>query len=185
MGAARVGGVSTTEYAIEVDPPDASLLAPAASRQVVGRGLPATVWVDGSGHVRHFHATVPFGKGTATVDEKLSDFGAPVQVALPPPASVWDSRLDAVEADIRSAIPSIESYYADNNGGGKYDPDKSASGYEGMTTTYLKQNYDLELNPRLKIARATKTTYCVEETRNGVTAKLSRPAGFSASARPS
>jgi hypothetical protein len=175
IGTARVGGVPTTEYAIEVGLPDAALLAPAASRQVVGRGLPATVWLDGSGHVRHFHATVPFGKGTAVVDESLSDFGTPVQVALPPAASVWDSRLDAVEVDIRSAIAAIESYRADNDSGGKYDPDKSASGYEGMTAAYLRSNYDLDINPHLKVVRATKTTYCVEETRNGVTAKKDGP----------
>ena len=52
----------------------------------------------------------------------------------------------AASADVRSAIPSVESYAADNVPNGQNDPDKATSttdsGYSGMTWTLLQTTYD-------------------------------------------
>jgi len=175
LGTATIGGVAATEYAIVVHQPEAALLAPAAPASVLAHGLPAKLWLDPAGHPLRFTATVPFGKATAAIDETLSGFGEHVYLKLPPASAVWDPRVDKVTADVRSAIPSIESYRADNDSGGRYDPSKTETGYEGMTVAYLRKTYDLSLRPQLRIVRATRTSYCVEETRDGITVMKNGP----------
>lgn len=56
----------------------------------------------------------------------------------------------ASKANVRSILPSIESYYADNNS------------YSGMTLTALRTNYDQALDLSKYTLTATSTTYCVQ-----------------------
>lgn len=61
----------------------------------------------------------------------------------------------AAAADVRAAIPSIESYAADNAPGSANDPDSATStsdtGYQGMTWTELQTNYDSGLSTTVYI----------------------------------
>ena len=70
----------------------------------------------------------------------------------------------ANQANVRAAIPSIETYAADNNGSGT-DIDTSAltSGYAGMTTTLLR-TIDAGLSPNIDIDSVAPTSshYCIE-----------------------
>ena len=57
----------------------------------------------------------------------------------------------ANKANVRSIIPSIESYYADNNT------------YSGMTLAALQTTYDQALNlSQYTLNGVTDTTYCVQ-----------------------
>jgi prepilin-type N-terminal cleavage/methylation domain-containing protein len=58
----------------------------------------------------------------------------------------------AAKANLRSLIPSVESYYAD-----------SSSGYTGMTISGLKTTYDQSLDESVYsvIGTPSATTYCV------------------------
>ena len=73
----------------------------------------------------------------------------------------------ANQANLRAAIPSIETFSADNIGTGT-DADASAltTGYAGMTTTFLR-NVDAGLSPSLRIGSAATTAYCVEAGADG------------------
>ena len=62
----------------------------------------------------------------------------------------------ANKANVRSVIPSIESYYADNNT------------YSTMTLTLLKTNYDQALDvSKYALASLTDTGYCVQSPTSG------------------
>jgi hypothetical protein len=66
--------------------------------------------------------------------------------------SSWGGRLSSsAESNVRSAIPAVEAYYADNGT------------YTGMTLEGLRTTYDAEL-PDIFIAQADAKTYCVEST---------------------
>jgi type IV pilus assembly protein PilA len=54
----------------------------------------------------------------------------------------------AAQANVRSAIPAVEAYFADNNS------------YAGMTLQYLQTTYDQGVK-NIVIFAATGTTYCV------------------------
>jgi type IV pilus assembly protein PilA len=56
----------------------------------------------------------------------------------------------ANQANVRSILPSIESYYADQNT------------YSGMTLSYLQTNYDQALDLSKYTLTASDTTYCVQ-----------------------
>ena len=63
------------------------------------------------------------------------------------------------QADIRSIVPVIESYYADNSGT-----------YAGMTLAGLKATYDQALDTsKYLIKTATNATYCVQSPAVGGT----------------
>jgi type IV pilus assembly protein PilA len=75
----------------------------------------------------------------------------------------------ANQANIRAAIPSIETYSADNVGDSQDSDDTLATtGYEGMSTTNLAL-IDAGISPNLRIPAALLTTsaYCVETGANG------------------
>ena len=75
----------------------------------------------------------------------------------------------ANQANLRAAIPSVETYSADNNGvAGDSDNNAGTTGYSGMTTTELAE-IDAGLSPQLRIVTATASTYCVEAGANGTT----------------
>jgi type IV pilus assembly protein PilA len=75
----------------------------------------------------------------------------------------------ANQANLRAAIPSIETYSADNNGvAGDSDNNAGTTCYTGMTTTELAE-IDAGLSPQLRIVTATASTYCVEAGADGST----------------
>ena len=79
---------------------------------------------------------------------------------------------------IRSMLPDVESYNADNVGTST-DVDRNAAthGYAGMTITLLRHHYDSSLPAREdSIVRSTRTSYCVQATFKGETASKSGPA---------
>jgi prepilin-type N-terminal cleavage/methylation domain-containing protein len=87
----------------------------------------------------------------------------------------------AAQANVRSAIPSIEAYSADNFGAAN-DIDSSAAtaGYQGMTTTLLK-TIDAGLSNSLAVGPVLGTgRYCVQAAVGGFTYVygLGNPAPF-------
>ena len=57
----------------------------------------------------------------------------------------------AAQANVRSSIPAVEAYFADNNT------------YSGATLAYLQTTYDQGVK-NIVIQSATATTYCVQST---------------------
>jgi len=103
--------------------------------------------------------------------------GILLAIAVPSYLSFKDrANKTAAAANVRSLIPSIESYNADNVPSGPNDPDlptATDSGYAGMTLAELKTNYDQAIpasdwvNPNdpnvptgVVIPAPTSTTYC-------------------------
>jgi type IV pilus assembly protein PilA len=73
--------------------------------------------------------------------------GILLAIAVPSYLSFKDrANKTAAAANVRSLIPSVESYNADNVPGGTNDPDKAKSttdnGYAGMTIAELQATYD-------------------------------------------
>jgi len=71
--------------------------------------------------------------------------GILLAIAVPSYLSFKDrANKTAAAANVRSLIPSVESYNADNVPSGTNDPDASStdSGYTGMTIALLQQHYD-------------------------------------------
>ena len=71
--------------------------------------------------------------------------GILLAIAVPSYLSFKDrANKTAAAANVRSLIPSVESYNADNTPGGANDPNAvtTDSGYTGMTIALLKTNYD-------------------------------------------
>ena len=68
----------------------------------------------------------------------------------------------ANQANLRAAIPAIETYSADNIGtSADADATAGTTGYSGMTTAFLR-NVDAGLSPDLRIVTNTTSAYCVE-----------------------
>ena len=107
--------------------------------------------------------------------------GILLAIAVPSYLSFKDrANKTAAAANVRSLIPSVESYNADNVPSGPNDPDAATSttdsGYAGMTLALLKTNYDQAIpatdyvnnaTPALEAAGVTfkapldATHYCV------------------------
>jgi hypothetical protein len=174
LGTAELGGVPTTKHALKVALPDAQLLSPMDSAWSLQDGLPVSVWVDRSGNVRRLQVSLTRGSSRFDIDERLSNFGAPVHVTRPAATTVWDQRLDDAMRLVRAAIPSVESYAADNDSVGKHDPQPGLSGYAGMTLSFLLHHYDSTIGD-VKIVHPTARGYCVQATVNGITAKKNGP----------
>src|SRR5215210_8487841 len=76
--------------------------------------------------------------------------GILLAIAIPSYLSFKDrANKSAVQANIRSLVPSIEAYSADNQPNGTDDPNAVANdtGYENMTPALLQSNYDQAINP--------------------------------------
>jgi type IV pilus assembly protein PilA len=69
----------------------------------------------------------------------------------------------AAQANVRSAIPAIEAFYADNQQ------------YGGMTPAALKANYDSGISSTITIPSAAGQTYCVQSTVGGKTFRKNGP----------
>ncbi len=76
----------------------------------------------------------------------------------------------AAQANVRSAIPAVEAWNADNVGSTSApDPDANAStrGYQGMTLSLLQSNYDQGIKNVAVPASGftlTVTDYCISST---------------------
>jgi len=75
-------------------------------------------------------------------------------IAVPSYLSFRDKANDAAaKANVRSIIPDIEQYNADNNG------------YLGMTMTGLQATYDASIDPsKYSLKSVTATSYCVDSS---------------------
>ncbi len=70
----------------------------------------------------------------------------------------------ANQANVRAAIPSIETFAADNNGSSSdIDATAATTGYSGMTTTLLR-TIDAGLSPSIELGATapTATYYCIQ-----------------------
>jgi prepilin-type N-terminal cleavage/methylation domain-containing protein len=82
---------------------------------------------------------------------------------------------NAAKANVRSALPSVEAYFADNNGTAD-DADLNAGTieYDGMTLTQLR-----DIDPNVKLdatgVKETNSAYCINSTVSGKTWRISGP----------
>ncbi len=83
--------------------------------------------------------------------------GILLAIAVPSYIGFRDRATDsAAQANIRSAIPSAEAYYADNGT------------YATMTTTLMRSTYDSGLSSAVSISGTnTATKYCLKATGSG------------------
>jgi len=70
----------------------------------------------------------------------------------------------AAQANVRSALPAVEAYFADNDS------------YVGMDLAAL-QAIDAGLSATLTVGSALATTYCIESTVGGQVASVDGPGG--------
>jgi hypothetical protein len=168
-GAALGGG----RYKVRIEGADAALLAPSATKAQLRGGFTGSIWADSAGHVTRFKATVPFGRTHATIDERLSDFGAAGRIALPRIETVYDPSVEMVKRLVSAGVLTIETWHIDH----------AATGYAGATAATLRRRYDHTLSTRLNVVRATRNAYCIEATLNGITVKFEGPAGPAAVGR--
>jgi hypothetical protein len=90
----------------------------------------------------------PWHKAGPAADIVPGDCSTPALAPMPPQ---YDP-----QTNVRAAIPAIEAYFADNGT------------YAGMTDDLLRAKYDGGL-PTITLVRASRKTYCVESTVEGVT----------------
>lgn len=107
LGTQNVNGVETTHYRGTVDLDDYEQLVPKEQRESVRKTIeqvektmggrstyPVDVWVDSSDRVRRMafdmKSDTPQGTVTTSMQMDLSDFGAPVNVQLPPSSQTVD-----------------------------------------------------------------------------------------------
>ena len=92
----------------------------------------------------------------------------------------------ANQANVRAAIPSVETYSADNNGTATdSDLDDATTGYQGMALTEL-DDIDAGIAPGLRVTvpagAAGITSYCIEAGANGSTFEYKYSIGLAAPA---
>jgi type IV pilus assembly protein PilA len=96
--------------------------------------------------------------------------GILLAIAVPSYLGFRDRAADsAAKANVRSAVPSAEAYFADNDGTAT-DADGSAAtkGYSGMTMGILQASYDSGIkiagshNVTIPAATLTASTYCFQ-----------------------
>ncbi len=82
----------------------------------------------------------------------------------------------AAKANVRSAVPAIEAYFADNNGSAD-DADSSATTtqYAGMTVALLRSKYDAGISNKVVIGGTPGASYCVKSTVGDKTAYKDGP----------
>jgi hypothetical protein len=111
VGSARVRGVLTTEYQVNVDPAKMAAKAPASDRaslrqftQTLGKGtIPVEVWVDSHHQVRQVRLSLHLpddadAPANARLTETLGfyDFGVPVRISAPPASQVASESAEQV-----------------------------------------------------------------------------------------
>jgi type IV pilus assembly protein PilA len=86
------------------------------------------------------------------------------------------ANIKASAANVRAAVPSVEAYFADNNGAANdADADATTNGYEGMDMTELRE-IDAAV-ATLTITDLGDSTYCISSTVGGKHATKTNPAG--------
>ncbi len=108
--------------------------------------------------------------------------GILLAIAIPSYLSFKDrANKAAAQANIRSMVPSIESWNADNDGtAADVDALTTTKGYQGMTVTLLKTNYDQSLDDTVGVytlSGLSATDYCAYTSKGGWTAFKHGPAG--------
>jgi type IV pilus assembly protein PilA len=108
--------------------------------------------------------------------------GILLAIAIPSYLSFKDrANKTAAQANVRSLVPSVESYNADNDGTATdIDADAATSGYLGMSMDPVKglRYYDQSLDPaQYTISNLAVSDYCVQTTKGGWTAWKRGPAG--------
>ena len=84
----------------------------------------------------------------------------------------------AAQANIRSLVPSIEAYSADNDATTDIDANPATTGYQGMTMNLLKTNYDQAIQvAAFTVSNLAVADYCVQTSKGGWTAWKRGPAG--------
>ncbi len=79
-------------------------------------------------------------------------------------------------ANVRAAVPAIETYFADNVGTATdIDASAATTGYQGMTVARL-QTVDAGVAPTLVITQLTATSYCVSDAVGNRIARKAGPA---------
>jgi hypothetical protein len=71
----------------------------------------------------------------------------------------------AAAANVRSAIPSLEAFYADHGT------------YGGADVSALRRDYDPGIDPSVKLGWVETGRYCLEDTVEGQTASVTGPNG--------
>jgi len=71
----------------------------------------------------------------------------------------------AAQANVRSTLPGVEAYYADN----------TATGYSGLTLAKLQASYDAGIK-NVTVVRATPASFCVQSVVGQATYKKAGPA---------
>ena len=113
--------------------------------------------------------------------------GILLAIAVPSYLSFKDrANKSAAMGDIRTLVPSIESWNQDNGGNaGDVDGNASTSGYQGMTMTLLKSWYDQSLDASSSSPftinptgfTGSPTDYCVTATLGSFTGYKHGPSG--------
>jgi prepilin-type N-terminal cleavage/methylation domain-containing protein len=108
--------------------------------------------------------------------------GILLAIAIPSYLSFKDrANKSAVQANVRSLIPSVESWNADNDGtAADIDADATTKGYAGMTIALLKTNYDQSIDSTAgvyNLSGLSATDYCLYTSKGGFTGFKHGPAG--------
>jgi hypothetical protein len=168
VGAKTVDGTALTGHTVVLSAADARLLAPKASSSMLQHGFSGTVWLTDAGELREFYATVPYGSGRATINEHFLPATSPIHIALPAAATVYDTKADAAMTAVHWAVAMVEVYDAENG----------TRGYSGMTTSVLKRRYGKDIPAGLEVVSSSKSSYCIQATVKGFTAKKVGPRGL-------
>lgn len=106
--------------------------------------------------------------------------GILLAIAVPSYLGLKDrANKSAAEANIRAVVPDVEQWNADNSGtAGDVDASASTVGYQGMTPTWLKSNYDQSINAtNFSFTGLTQTSYCISTTSGNWTGYKHGPSG--------
>jgi len=91
--------------------------------------------------------------------------GILLAIAIPSYLSFKDrANNQAARANVRSAIPAVEAWNADNTGASDdVDADTATKGYQGIDLAKLQTAYDKGVK-NVSFSSLTDTTYCVQST---------------------
>lgn len=104
--------------------------------------------------------------------------GILLAIAIPSYLSFKDrANKQAARANVRSAIPAVEAFNADNTGESTdVDANAATTGYEGLTLGLLQSTYDQGVK-NVTFATVTTTTYCVQSSVGTQTWHKTNPGG--------
>jgi type IV pilus assembly protein PilA len=105
--------------------------------------------------------------------------GILLAIAIPSYLSFKDrANKSAAQANVRSLIPSVEAYSADNDPTTDVDGNPATTGYQGMTAATLKLKYDQAINvAAYTIDHLDVADYCVQTNKGGWVAWKRGPSG--------